>query len=112
MNTKAISIISKDLQFEWINFLQKFQNYDIFIVIDDNVIDYQAIYQEKYKNIHFIQIEAEEYQQKNYKNVNKIGVYKEISGCEKALYYFTHVNKKYEYVWFIEDDVFSMMKIP
>ena len=39
MNTKAISIISKDLQFEWINFLQKFQNYDLFIVIDDNVID-------------------------------------------------------------------------
>lgn len=106
MNTKAISIISKDLKFEWIYFLQNFKNYDLFIVIDDNVMDYQTIYQEKYKNIHFIQIEPEECQQKNYKNTSTLTIHKEICGWDKALYYFTHVNKKYEHVWFIEDDVF------
>ena len=106
MNTKAISVIFKDLKLEWIHFLQNFQNYDLFIIIDDNVMDYQTIYQEKYKNIHFIQIEPEECQQKNYKNMNNLCIYKEISGWDKALYYFTHVNKKYEQVWFIEDDVF------
>jgi len=106
MNTKAISIISKDLKMEWIVFLQNFQNYDLFMIIDDNTMDYQAMYQEKYKNIHFIQIKPEDCQKKNYKNVNKIGVHKEISGWDKALYYFAHVNPKYEHVWFIEDDVF------
>ena len=106
MNTKAISIISKDLKFEWIYFLQNFQNYDLFIVIDDNIIDYQAIYQQKYKNIHFIQIEPEECQEKNYKNTSTLTIHKEICGWDKALYYFTHVNPRYEHVWFIEDDVF------
>lgn len=42
MNTKAISVIFKDLKLEWIHFLQNFQNYDIFIIIDDNVMDYPS----------------------------------------------------------------------
>jgi hypothetical protein len=41
-----------------------------------------------------------------YINSNNIGVKKMISGWDKALCYFSLINTNYDYVWFMEDDVF------
>ena len=95
----------------YLEFLNKFSNYEVYIIIDDNSANYTALYCRKYTNLTFIQIHDKVCKQYGFTNVNKIGVKKLISGWDKALCYFalnfknsnTNLNTK---VWFIEDDVF------
>lgn len=91
----------------YLEFLNKFSNYEVYIIIDDNSVNYTALYCRKYTNLTFIQIHDKVCKQYGFTNVNKIGVKKLISGWDKALCYFSlnfkNSNKK---VWFIEDDVF------
>jgi len=91
----------------YLEFLNKFSNYEVYIIIDDNSVNYTALYQTKYKNLKFIQMLEKVCKQYGFTNVNKIGVKKLVSGWDKALCYFalnflnTNLN-----VWFIEDDIF------
>ena len=108
----------------YLDFLNKFSNYEVYIIIDDNSVNYSALYkqQNKYNNLKFIQMLGEICINYGFTNVNKIGVKKRVSGWDKALCYFafntnvdtnantnvntnanTNVNEK---VWFVEDDVF------
>jgi hypothetical protein len=93
----------------YLEFLNKFSNYEVYIIIDDNTVNYTALYYTKYTNLTFIQIHEKVCKQYGFTNVNKIGVKKLISGWDKALCYFSlnfsnsNTNSK---VWFIEDDVF------
>ena len=100
----------------YLDFLNKFSNYEVYIIIDDNSVNYSALYkqQNKYNNLKFIQMLGEICINYGFTNVNKIGVKKRVSGWDKALCYFafntnvdtnanTNVNDK---VWFVEDDVF------
>jgi hypothetical protein len=82
------------------DFLSSFKEYDIYVIIDDNEQKY-----ENYTNIKCIQIDNTECRNSGYVNVNFF-IGKEISGWDKALYYFSKVNTSYENVWFMEDDVF------
>ena len=43
---------------------------------------------------------------KGFSNLSYITLHKNVTGWEKALYYFAHIEEKYEYVWFMEDDVY------
>jgi hypothetical protein len=93
----------------WINFLDKFINYDIYLIIDDNSIDYTK----KYKNtkINIIQISYDDCVNNGFHNMTltvklKNDNKKRVCGWDKALYYFSIINTKYDNVWFIEDDVF------
>ena len=38
----------------YLNFLNKFSNYEIYIIIDDNSINYSALYFTKYENLKFL----------------------------------------------------------
>ena len=93
----------------YLDFLNKFNNYKVYIIIDDNSVNYTALYHNKYTTLQFIQIPEKVCRQYGFINVNKIGVKKLVSGWDKALCYFalnfsnTNTNSK---VWFIEDDVF------
>lgn len=89
----------------YLNFLNKFSNYEIYIIIDDNSINYSALYFTKYQNLKFIQIPNKVCHQYGFIHVNTIGVKKKVSGWDKALCYFA-LNKTETKVWFIEDDVF------
>ncbi len=89
----------------YLNFLNKFSNYEIYIIIDDNSINYSALYFTKYNNLKFIQIPNKVCHRYGFTNVNTIGVKKRVSGWDKALCYFA-LNKTETKVWFIEDDVF------
>lgn len=40
------------------------------------------------------------------KNLNTITLRKEVSGWDKALFFFIYINRNYENIWFIEDDIF------
>lgn len=88
----------------WCNFLNDFINYKIFIIIDDNNFDYTEL-QNIYTNISFIKIDNSKCKANYYFNVNTM-INKLISGWDKALYYFSIENTIYDFIWFLEDDVF------
>ena len=87
-----------------IDFFQKLKkkNYDLYICVDDN--DYILPNYDK-SLVNIIKFDDE--------IPKKYGYYGSVSYCEnracsrdKALYYFCEINKTYDYVWHIEDDVF------
>jgi len=86
---------------EWLQFLSRFRTYHIYIVIDDNSIHYKT----EYSRLHFIQIQERDCRGAGFTDMNFV-IHKEVSGWEKAVYYFSTINRGYERVWFIEDDVF------
>ena len=93
----------------YLEFLNKFSNYEVYIIIDDNSVNYTALYSTKYSNLTFIQIPDKVCKQYGFTNVNKIGVKKLMSGWDKALCYFAlnfSNSNSGSNVWFIEDDVF------
>jgi len=88
-----------------LDFLNKFASYDIFIIIDDNSTDYKKAYSQTYTKIHIIQIPNTTCKNSGFIDMN-FCINKKISGREKAVYYFSHINQNYSKVWFLEDDVF------
>ncbi len=101
---KAFCLISHYPQECWMKFLNNFIFYDVFIIVDDNSKNYKELYGNIYHNIHFIQIDNDEYQ--NHCFIDKDFPNEKLSGWHKALYFFSKINNFYEYVWFCEDDVF------
>lgn len=119
MNQKALCIVSRYAGIEWVNFLSKFKNYDVYIVVDDNSNDYSKIYSE-FSNVKILQFEEKECEKYGFIGALK-GMMPGSKGTlrggptenkrnafawDKAFYYFAKVNNSYEYVWFLEDDVF------
>ena len=88
----------------WCNFLNLFDKYKIFIIVDNNNFNLHE-FKNNYKNINFIQIEDIKCKLNGYKDTN-FTLNKLISGWDKALYYFRVEDNNYDFVWFIEDDVF------
>lgn len=88
----------------WCDFLNLFNKYKIFIVVDNNNIDLYE-FRNNYNNINFIQVEDIKCKLNAYIDTNYV-LNKLISGWDKALYYFVVENNNYDFVWFIEDDVF------
>jgi len=102
---KAICLIFHKPKLYYFDFLNNLKNYDVYVIIDDNTISY-SIYNKKFKNITIIQMLNVFCKNNGYINSNNIGVKKMISGWDKALCYFSLINTNYDYVWFMEDDVF------
>lgn len=88
----------------WCDFLNLFKKYKIFIIVDDNNFDLLD-FKNNYKNITFIQIEETKCINYGFIDVNFM-INKLVSGWDKALYYFSIEYKDYEFIWFMEDDVF------
>jgi hypothetical protein len=88
----------------WFEFLSQFKNYDVYVVIDNNTINYNGCFKH-YDKIHVIQIQEIECIKSGFIDMNFL-IGKKISGWEKALYYFSNINTNYKNVWFLEDDVF------
>jgi hypothetical protein len=88
----------------WCDFLNLFTKYHIFIIVDDNTFDLYE-FKNKYKHIHFIQIDDEKCKLNGFVDTNFM-IKKLISGWDKALYYFANVAYNFNFIWFIEDDVF------
>jgi len=107
INKKALCLITYDpfQKLIYIDFLNNIVNYDIFVVIDKNNSDYSDLIQ-KYKNIKFILLDNNLCLLNGYKNLNFITFKKYVTGWDKAIYYFTNCEDKYDFVWFFEDDVF------
>jgi hypothetical protein len=101
----AIALLTIEPNKIWLDFLLTFNyNYDVFIFIDNNNIDIN-LFKNEYSSLNFIQIDNNESIKNGYSNANYI-IKIDPTSWDKSLYYFTLINRKYKYVWFIEDDVF------
>lgn len=102
---KAICLITRQPSKIWCEFLNKFSHYKVFIIVDYDEIDTQEFINQ-YTNITFVKINPNLCHTNGFKNTNSLVIHKEISGWDKAVYYFSVENQTYDYVWFIEDDLF------
>jgi hypothetical protein len=105
MNKKALCLITFNPNEIYLDFLNKFINYDIYVIIDDNENNCSE-YKTEYNKINFIQINNIDCSNSGFINTSSITINKEITGWDKALYYFSNTNCIYDYVWFLEDDVY------
>jgi hypothetical protein len=106
---KAIALIVLEPKEIYLDFLLTFSNYDIYIIIDSDKNQKAITTLAKYKGINFVQFDKQLCRNNGFQNVNYIGVKKLISGWDKALLFFSVIiPKKYNHVWFIEDDVFFL----
>jgi hypothetical protein len=104
-NKIAIALLTIKPNKIWLDFLLTFiKNYDIYIFIDDNNLNINK-FKNNYPKLNFIQINNNESIINGYSN-SSYNIKTDPISWDKALYYFTIINKKYEYIWFIEDDVF------
>jgi len=101
----AICLITFRPKKIWCDFLNLFNKYDIFIIVDDNRFDL-CEKKNSYKNINFISVDKEKCELNGFKNVNFITLGRLITGWDKALYYFGIEENKYQFIWFMEDDIF------
>jgi len=97
---KAICLLGIKPNEIWIDFFNKFKNYDIFIMIDNK--DYINQYKE-YKNVKIIHVSDKICEKKHFTNTT-FSLNKRITSWDRALLYFS--STKYDHVWFIEEDVF------
>lgn len=105
MNKNAIVLITKIPSIEYLDFLNTFTQYDMYVIIDSNEYITNSI-KSVYKNIEFIQINENECRNKCFCNSSYLVMKKDVTGWDKALYYFSIINTKYNNIWFIEDDIF------
>jgi hypothetical protein len=102
----CVAIITKEPKPVWLNFLKTFKQLDVYLIIDENAIDYTEFYGDDYPNIHFIQLENDLMRDSGFMNSSTTTGMPSIISWDKALYYFGVKNTSYDNVWFIEDDVF------
>jgi hypothetical protein len=93
----AVCLITLEPHEVWLEFLNTFTNYDVYVVADDNTKNYNDLYKQKYNNINFIQIDNEKCIKDGYKNMNYIAIKKIVTGWEKGIYYFSKINKGTKY---------------
>ena len=105
MHTKALCLITVKPNKIFLDFLSKFTRFDIYIMIDDNQYNFSEI-KLQYPNINFVQINNEECLRSGFMNTSYITIRKPVIGWDKALYFFACIHCVYDYVWFMEDDVF------
>lgn len=78
--------------------------YDIYFICDTQ--DDLSEIKNKYTNVNFFQIEDSICLENGYHKSCIITMSKVVVAWDKALYYFIKLNNSYDYVWFLEDDVF------
>jgi hypothetical protein len=102
---KAVSLLVREPNVIWLNFLNTFtEDYDVYVIIDDYNFSTTQL-KSQYPNINFIKIKDDTCKNSCFFNVNYVFP-KTPTAWDKGLYYFCVVNKNYDYVWFIEDDVY------
>ena len=100
----AICLITNKPANIFLEFLNTFTKYDVFIIIDDNSKKYNL--EDLFPRLKIIQMPDFACERVGIKNINAITLKKSVSGWDKAICYFAIYNATYKNVWFVEDDVF------
>jgi hypothetical protein len=88
----------------WFDFLEKFR-YTVYVVIDDNTVDYKTTEFGKYLNIHILQVEDSVCRNAGYTK-SSVTMKKPECAWDKALYFSSCEFMNFTHVWFLEEDVF------
>ena len=111
----AVCIICKTPpDISMIEFYNSFNNYDVYMIFDDNKEDYISLIKENHphlNNIIFIQMDEKKCHEAGIKYLNSLLQNGTIHntrgfGWEKGIYSFTISNTNYNHVWLLEEDVF------
>ena len=105
MDLKAICLVTFKPNEIYLDFFKNFIEYDIYIIIDDITFDSTEL-KLKYPTIDFIQIKNQDCLQSGFTNTSTITLQKPVVGWDKALYFFSYINNLYDYIWFMEDDIY------
>jgi hypothetical protein len=98
----AIVILARILDPIWLDFLNTFKEYKVFMVVDDNSEKYENV-----ENVEIIQIDDNESRENGFVFSCRETIRKPVVSWDKALYYFSKLHPdKFNFIWFIEDDVF------
>jgi hypothetical protein len=107
-NTSAICIVNRKPYIDHVEFYNTFEMYDIFFVVDDNDFDLGKMKAE-YPRINFVQVPNEVCHKTGFKHSLHMPtsslVFNEVVSWDKSIYFFSAINKRYDHVWFLEDDV-------
>jgi hypothetical protein len=108
MSKKAICILSVNANNETFSFAETLKNdsYDIYICIDNNNSILPDFDTSKITIIRFYDNECEN----NYFTGSVVYTHDRACSRDKALYYFCSINNNYDYIWFLEEDVFIPTK--
>ena len=103
----ALCILSIRPSEIWLEFLNNFETYDLYMVCDDNNNDYNKIWGSKFPKIQFVQIPNQESMSHGYANLSSAISPRQIVGAwDKVLFYFAKINTSYDHVWIIEEDLY------
>ncbi len=105
---RAVVLIGAHLNESWLNFLDSFKFYDVFVAIDRiEWLDEERILKakERFKNVTFIETRRWEARPAGFMGWIFLHQPGRVYGHEKALYYFSYP-LEYDHIWFIEDDIF------
>jgi hypothetical protein len=102
VKNNAICFITRILDPKTLEFAESCTEYnDVYIVVDDND---QKIDQDSTSKVKIIRMDNTKCTDNKYiRSTSRFNL--DVTGWDKAFYYFCK-NNKYNYVWFIEDDVF------
>jgi len=112
----AICVITLIPNTGLLQFYNKFTNYDVYIIVDDN--DFDVSYSKlMYPNCNFVQIPNSLCENSGFQNISLWTVYRNVTDCDKAAYknvtgWDKAVYKMYQernnhrFCWIVEDDVF------
>jgi len=106
----AVALLCRYPDNIWLNFLNNFNKYDIYIIIDENKNDYDELYKHLNHKLNIIQIDDNYCIQNGFYNFvhPTPNLPNKPLSWDKALLYFTRINRLYNHIWFIEDDVFIL----
>ena len=102
--TTAIVLLTKQPYEPQISFFEGLaaNDYETFVVVDDNEVALPA------STVQYVRVDDQQCRRLGFESLNPmISKWKpsKCSAWEKAIYYFSHVATRHDYVWFIEDDV-------
>lgn len=92
----------------WFDFLETFRNcFTVYVVIDDNSVDYHTTEFGKYEKVQILQVEDSVCREAGYTK-SSVNMPKSECAWDKALYFscLTLSSEFFDHVWFIEEDVF------
>jgi hypothetical protein len=103
----AIALLTLNPRYELIEFYKNISSnkYDLYCIVDNNNINYSLIKD----GVNFIQIDDNFCAENGFHGFNPV-IRKTntalVSAWDKAIFYFCRLNRSYEHIWFLEDDVF------
>jgi hypothetical protein len=103
----AIALLTLNPNLELLDFYKNIpkQKYDLYCFVDNNLVNLTNTHFVNYIQLDDLICEKNGFHRFNPVIKNKKG-FPNVSSWDKAIFYFSTVNRSYDNVWYIEDDVF------